>query len=107
MPSSEAMRVLMTQPVPDVAIERLREAIGPDGVLDINPDSDSIWTKEELIERLKSGSYNALYCLLTNRIDADVLDAAPDLKVIANMAVGFNNIDTAEATRRGIPAANT
>ena len=107
MPSAEAMRVLMTQRVPDVAIERLREAVGSDGALDINPDPDSIWTKEELIEHLRGGNYNALYCLLTNRIDADVLDAAPGLKIIANMAVGYNNIDVAEVTKRGIPATNT
>ena len=45
--------------------------------------------------------------MLTNTIDREVLEAAPDLKVIANMAVGYNNIDVAEATRRHIPVANT
>ncbi len=104
---AQTMRVLMTQRVPEVAIERLREAVGPNGTLDINPDPDRIWTKEELIERLRGGNYNALYCLLTNRIDAEVLDAAPDLRIVANMAVGYNNIDVAEVTRRGIPATNT
>lgn len=104
---AQTMRVLMTQRVPEVAIERLREAVGNNGTLDINPDPDRIWTKEELIERLRAGDYNALYCLLTNRIDAEVLDAAPELKIVANMAVGYNNIDVAEVTRRGIPATNT
>src|SRR5438477_1155157 len=103
----DTMRVLMTQLVPAPAIERLREAAGPEGVLDINPDPDRIWTKQELIERLRAGNYNALYCLLTNPIDAEVMDAAPGLKIIANMAVGYNNIDVAEATRRGIPVSNT
>ncbi len=103
----EPMRVLMTQRVPEAAIERLREATGSDGTLDINPDPDRIWTKEELVGKLREGNYNALYCLLTNRIDADVLDAAPDLKIVANMAVGYNNIDVEEVTRRGIPATNT
>src|SRR5438067_4952541 len=40
-------------------------------------------------------------------MDAEVMDAAPGLKIIANMAVGYNNIDVAEATRRGIPVSNT
>lgn len=108
MPNPTApMRVLMTQLVPTPAIERLREAIGDGGTLDINPDADHIWTKQELIDRLQAGNYNALYCLLTNPIDAEVLDAAPDVKIVANMAVGYNNIDVAEATRRGVAVTNT
>ncbi len=47
-------------------------------------------------------------CLLTDRIDAEVLDAAgPQLKVVSNHAVGFDNIAVAEATARGIPVGNT
>jgi glyoxylate reductase len=101
------MRVLMTQRVPEAAIERLRDAIGEGGTLDINPDPDRIWSKQELIERLRGNDYNALYCLLTNPVDAEVLDAAPALKVVANMAVGYNNIEVDEATRRGIAVTNT
>ena len=103
----ETMRVLMTQRVPEVAIERLREAMGDGGTLDINPEPDRIWTKQELIDRLRGGDYSALYCLLTNPIDAEVLDAAPGLKVVANMAVGYNNIQVEEATKRGIAVTNT
>ena len=99
-------RVLMTQRAPQPAIERLEEALG-EGALVINPNPDLIWTKEELVEQLRAGDYEALYCMLTNPVDAEVLDSAPRLKVVANMAVGFNNIDVAEATRRGIPATNT
>ena len=43
-----------------------------------------------------------LLSLLTERIDAELLDAAPKLKVVSNYAVGFNNIDTAAATERGV-----
>lgn len=103
----ETMRVLMTQRVPEAAIERLRQAVGDGGTLDINPDPDRIWTKQELIDRLKAGDYNALYCLLTNPIDAEVFEAAPRLKVVANMAVGYNNIQVDEATKRGIAVTNT
>ena len=101
------MRILMTQLVPTPAVEKLQTAAGTTGTLDINPDPDLIWTKDELIGKLRAGNYDALYCMLTNRIDAEVLDAAPNLKIIANMAVGFNNIDVAEATKRRIPASNT
>src|SRR5687767_5147714 len=104
---SEQMRILMTQSVPEAAIERLRAAAGDNGTLDINPEPDRIWTKDELLEKLRAGNYNALYCMLTNRIDGEVLDAAPDIKIVANMAVGYNNIDVDEATRRGVAVTNT
>lgn len=103
----ETMRVLMTQRVPEPAVERLQQAVGANGVLDINPDADRIWTKQEVIERLKGGRYNGLYCMLTNPVDADVLEAAPELKIVANMAVGYNNIDVEEATKRGVAVSNT
>lgn len=104
---AETMRVLMTQLAPALAVERLREAVGPGGILDINPDKDRIWSKQELVGRLRSGDYNALYCMLTNPIDAEVLDAAPGLRIVANMAVGYNNINVEEATRRGVAVTNT
>jgi glyoxylate reductase len=100
----------MTQLAPPVAVDRLRaavEASGEGSFLDINPEADRIWTKQELIEQLRRKDYNALYCMLTNPIDAEVLDAAPNLKIAANMAVGYNNIDVIEATRRGVAVTNT
>ena len=48
-----------------------------------------------------------LLCLLTDRIDAVLMDAAPNLKVISQCAVGYDNIDVAAATERGIPVGNT
>jgi glyoxylate reductase len=50
---------------------------------------------------------DGLLPLLTEKIDAEVMDAAEDLKVISNMAVGFNNIDVDAATERGIYVTNT
>lgn len=51
---------------------------------------------------------DGLLCLLTDRIDAELLDAAgPQLKVVSQMAVGYDNIDVAAATARGIPVGNT
>ena len=48
-----------------------------------------------------------LLCLVTDRIDAQLLDAAPRLKVVSNYAVGYDNIDVAAATQRGIWVCNT
>lgn len=62
--------------------------------------------REVLLERVRG--VDGLLCLLTDRIDRQVMDAAgPGLKVISNCAVGFDNIDVSEATRRGIPVGNT
>jgi glyoxylate reductase len=55
----------------------------------------------------KAGSADGLLTLLTDRIDAALLDKAPRLKVISNLAVGYDNIDVAEATARGILVGNT
>jgi len=60
-------------------------------------------------ERLLSAVADAegLLCLLTEMVDAELLDAAPGLRAIANMAVGTDNIDLEECRRRGIPVGNT
>ncbi len=68
-------------------------------------EGDAPPTKEEIIEGLKGK--DALICLLTDKIDADVMDSSPNLKIIANYAVGFDNIDLKEATKRGIIVTNT
>ncbi|GAB4516485.1 MAG: D-glycerate dehydrogenase [Anaerolineae bacterium] len=57
--------------------------------------------------RLELADADAVLSLLTDRIDAAVMDAAPQLKVISNFAVGYDNIDVAAATARGIPVGNT
>jgi glyoxylate reductase len=60
---------------------------------------------EQLRERVKN--CDGLLSLLTDRVDAALLDASPRLKVVSNMAVGFNNIDVQACTERGIPVGNT
>ena len=50
---------------------------------------------------------DALLCLLTDRIDREVMDAAPALKIVANIAVGYDNVDLAAARERGIAVTNT
>jgi len=66
---------------------------------------DKPLSKTELMKRLNGRQ--GLVCLITDAIDATVLESSPDLKVVSNVAVGFNNIDVATATRRGVVVTNT
>lgn len=72
--------------------------------IDIN-DSDRILSARELVKRAygKAG----LICLLNDKIDSEVMDELPSLKVISNIAVGYDNIDIGAATQRGIMVTNT
>ncbi|MFO7683250.1 MAG: D-glycerate dehydrogenase [Chloroflexota bacterium] len=60
---------------------------------------------ELLLEKV--ADKDGLLCLLTDKIDADLMEAAPKLKVISQVAVGFDNIDVPAATARGILVGNT
>ena len=68
-------------------------------------EADQPMGPAELIARLKGRQ--GLVCLITDTIDAPLLAACPDLKVVSNVAVGFNNIDVAAATSRGVVVTNT
>lgn len=70
----------------------------------VNP-RDRVLTRAELLKGVKG--QDALLPLLTDTIDAAVMDAEPKLRIIANYAVGFNNVDVAAATVRKIPVTNT
>lgn len=94
-------RVVVTGRVPDAAIEKLRAEHEVDAWT--GPESIS---REELLRRVAGA--DAIVSLLTERIDAELLDAAgPQLKVVANVAVGYDNIDVPACTERSIVAANT
>jgi gluconate 2-dehydrogenase len=69
-----------------------------------NP-SDTIWPREELIARLKGKA--GVFTTGSERIDAQLLQACPGLKICANMAVGFNNFDVKAMTAAGVLATNT
>jgi glyoxylate reductase len=62
-------------------------------------------TKQEIIK--KSGDKKGILSQLMDKIDKDVMDAAPQLKIVANCAVGYNNIDTKYAQKKGILVTNT
>jgi glyoxylate reductase len=101
----EHPKILVTQKVPDPAYPLL-EGIGD---VEANMEEGLIWPYEELMQRGPRHDY--IYSLLTDNIDANFLqacaDASPRLKMVANMAVGFNNIDVEAATRLGIAVSNT
>ncbi len=93
-------RVLLTRLFPQPAIEILQKYV----VLDINTENRAL-TKEEILKKI--ADKHGLICLLTDTIDADVMKSGRNLKVIANYAVGYDNIDVREATKRKIPVTNT
>jgi gluconate 2-dehydrogenase len=93
-------QVLVARAVFPEVVERLRQHFD----VDDNP-SDTIYTRPQLIERLrgKAGAFTTG----SERIDADVLDANPQLRAVCNMAVGYNNFDVPACTARGVMATNT
>ena len=92
--------ILISRILPEEAVARARSR----AVVDLH-EADKPLGRTELIARLKGRQ--GLVCLITDVIDAPLLAACPDLKVVANVAVGFNNIDVAAATKRGVVITNT
>ena len=95
------MKVFITRKIPEDGI-RILEKEGFN--IEIFPE-DRIPEKEEIIRGVKDA--DALISLLTDRIDREVIDSAPKLKVIGNYAVGYNNIDVDYAKKKGIIVVNT
>ncbi|MCV7159650.1 2-hydroxyacid dehydrogenase [Mycolicibacterium brisbanense] len=94
-------RVVVTGRVPDAALEKLRV----EHEVDAWPGPESI-SRDELLRRVAGA--DAILTLLTERVDGELLDAAgPQLKVVANVAVGYDNIDVAACRERGVVATNT
>lgn len=98
------MKIFITRDIPNSGIDLLKVK-GYE--VTINPDN-KVLAKDELITALKKDQYDAVLCLLTDKIDPDVLDAAGGTcKVFANYAVGFDNIDIKAAGEKGIMITNT
>lgn len=98
---SSKPKVFITRQIPTVGLDKLRDACQ----LDIWPD-DLPPSHDALLERVKGCA--GLLTLVTDPIDAAVMDAGlPDLKIISQMAVGYDNIDLKAAQERGIPVGNT
>lgn len=94
-------KVYVTRQLFDEAIEILEEHAD----VEVYEGVDDAIPRELLLEKV--ADVEGLLSLLTERIDAEVMDAAEGLKVISNYAVGYNNIDVAAATERGIYVTNT
>ena len=98
----EVMRpaVLVTRRIYPEAIEYLRHHAEVDYA-----DTDEVLCPEELLERARGKQ--AVVCQLTDKFPADVIARLEGVRVLANVAVGYDNIDVAAATRRGILVTNT
>jgi glyoxylate reductase len=94
------MKVFITRFLPEEAMRIVREAAEVDVW-----ESDVPPTRSELGERIANA--DGLLCLLTDRIDGPLLDGASKLKVVSQMAVGYDNIDVPACTARGIKVGNT
>ncbi len=92
--------VLVTTRLPASVMARLEAACA----VDVWRGPDAM-PRPELLRRVAGRS--GLVCVLTDRIDAEVLDAGRDLRVVANVAVGFDNLDRAAARSRGVILTNT
>ena len=93
-------KIFLTRELPPETMAILRDQ----SVLTMNPH-DRYLDKQEIIDGVRK--VDGLLCLLTDAIDDEILAAGSNLKVVANFAVGFNNIDVSAATRRKIPVTNT
>lgn len=91
--------ILVTYKLPSAAIAPL-EAVG-----DVEVFRDGVLSKEALIARVKGK--HALVVAALDKVDKDVIDAGSDLKVVSNVAVGYNNLDVPYARSKGIILTNT
>lgn len=94
-------KVFVTRLIPEKGLELIRDSCDMDlWQAELPP------TRDELLQHVRG--VDGLLCLLTEQIDGEVMDeAGPQLKVISNHAVGFDNIDVMAATARKIPVGNT
>ena len=93
--------IYITRHIPQAGTDLLKKECD----VEVNPE-DRVLTPKELLDAVRGR--DGLLCLLTDKIDGEVMEAAGGkLKGIANYAVGYNNIDVEEANRRGIPVSNT
>ena len=93
-------KVFVSRVIPEVGLKRIKDHCDAEVWPDPLPPPYALL-------RQKVAACDGLVVLLTDKIDAALMDAAPRLKVVSNYAVGFNNIDIAAATERGICVGNT
>ena len=93
-------KVFVTRELPERGLRIIKKRFDAEVWTDYAPPP-----KQVIIQ--KAAKVDALASLLTDKIDAEVFDVAPSLKIIAQFAVGYDNIDIKEATKRGIYVTNT
>lgn len=94
--------IFVTRRIPEAGIKLLKDK----GYEVVVNDRNSIPSQKNIINFLKKKKYDAVLTLLTDKIDAKVFEKVPSVKLYANYAVGFDNIDIAEAKKRGISVTN-
>lgn len=94
------MKVYVTRVIPSEGLQRVQAV----AATEVWPE-DCPPPREVLLEKVRD--VDGLLCLLTDRIDAELLAQAPRLRVVSQMAVGYDNIDVAACTARGIKVGNT
>jgi glyoxylate/hydroxypyruvate/2-ketogluconate reductase len=94
-------KILVTRAVFSEVIDKLEQHFD----VEHNQAADEIWSKEQISQKLKDKA--GAFTTGGDRIDGDVIAAATQLKICANMAVGYNNFDVPAMTARGIVATNT
>lgn len=93
-------KIYITDLIPEEVIEKLKNYFH----VDVNRSGKDL-SKEEMIDTL--GQYDGIITMFTNTIDQEVIDALDSVKILANYAVGYNNIDAAYAKSKGIIVTNT
>jgi glyoxylate reductase len=93
-------KVFVTRLIPEAGLNRIKEQCAADVWPEALPPPHDVL-------RARVADCDGLVSLLTDRIDGDLLDAAPRLRVVSNYAVGFNNVDVPAATARGVCVGNT
>jgi len=88
-------KIYVTRRLPQPGVELLEEVCD----VEVNPD-EAPPTRELLIRKVQD--VDGILCLLTDRIDADLMDLAPNLKVVSSMSVGYDHIDVEAATKKGV-----
>lgn len=95
--------IFVTRKIPNVGIEMLRSA-GHEVVVS---GKNGVLTTEELKQELAARPYDGVVSLLTDTIDASVLASAPNVRIVANYAVGFDNIAVPDMAARNVTVTNT
>ena len=93
--------VFITQKLPDQAVAELEELYE----VRMWPEEDTPAPREKLLEEAKEA--HALWTMLSDQVDNEVFEAAPNLKIVSNLAVGYNNIDLEAARKHKVTVTNT